>query len=238
MWQQRVEEFVLDQVGPPPAQVLEVGCGEGRLAHALARAGHSVLAIDPWAPEGPIFRRVGIEGFTDPGPFDCVVAILSLHHIENLGGALDKIANLLRTGGSLVVVEFAWDRIDEATMEWAFDRLPTASLSEKPSWLERRCQEWVRGGQGGNRARAETYFAEWASKEGFHSSRQIRDELGRRFVERFFEWVPYLYPDLREDTVEEDESAAIEARAINATGLRYVGATAPEAECSRAPKRG
>jgi SAM-dependent methyltransferase len=238
MWQQRVEEFVLDQVGPPPAQVLEVGCGEGRLAHALARAGHFVTAIDPWAPEGPIFRRVGIEGFTDPGPFDCVVAILSLHHIENLGGALDKIANLLRTGGSLVVVEFAWDRIDEATMEWAFDRLPTASLPEKPSWLGRRCQEWVRGGQGGNQARAESYFAEWASKEGFHSSRQIRDELGRRFVERFFEWVPYLYPDLGEDTVEEDESAAIEARAINATGFRYFGATAPEAECSRAPKRG
>ena len=86
MWQQRVEEFVLDQVGPPPAQVLEVGCGEGELAHALVRAGHSVMAIDPWAPEGPIFRRVGIEEFTDPGPFDYVAASLSPHHIEHLKG--------------------------------------------------------------------------------------------------------------------------------------------------------
>jgi ubiquinone/menaquinone biosynthesis C-methylase UbiE len=129
MWQQRVEEFVLDQVGLPPARVLEVGCGEGELAHALARAGHSVTAIDPQAPEGPIFRRVGIEEFTAPDPFDHVVASLSLHHIENLGGALDKIADVLRTGGSLVVVEFAWDRIDEATAEWALERLPVASLS-------------------------------------------------------------------------------------------------------------
>jgi SAM-dependent methyltransferase len=135
MWQQRVEEFVLDQVGLPPARVLEVGCGEGELAHALARAGRSVTAIDPQAPEGTIFRRVGIEEFTDPDPFDHVVASLSLHHIENLGGALDKIADMLRTGGSLVVVEYAWDRIDEATAEWALERLPVASLSEKPSWL-------------------------------------------------------------------------------------------------------
>jgi SAM-dependent methyltransferase len=181
---------------------------------------------------------VGIEEFTDPGPFDHVVAILSLHHVEDLGGSLDKIANVLRTGGSLVVVEFAWDRIDEATAEWALERLPAAALSEKPSWLGRHCQEWVRGGRGGNRARVESYFAEWASEEGFHSSRRMRDELGRRFVERFFEWVPYLYPDLGEDTVEADESAAIEARAINATGFRYVGATTPETEHSRAPRRG
>jgi SAM-dependent methyltransferase len=238
MWQQRVKEFVLGQVGPPPARVLEVGCGEGELAHALARAGHSLTAIDPRAPEGPIFRRVRIEEFTDPGPFDYVVASLSLHHVEDLGGALDKIAKVLRTGGSLVVVEFAWDRIDEATAEWALERLPAASLTEKPSWLGRRCQEWARGGRGGNRARAESYFAEWASEEGLHSSLRMRDELGRRFVERFFEWVPYLYPELREYVSESDESAAIEARAINATGFRYVGAPTPETGRSRAPRRG
>jgi SAM-dependent methyltransferase len=238
MWQQRVEEFVLGQVGTPPARVLEVGCGEGKLACALARAGYSVTAIDPRAPEGPIFRRVGIEEFTDLGPFDYVVASLSLHHIENLGGALDKLADVLRTGGSLIVVEFGWDRIDEATAEWALERLPAASLSGKHSWLGRRCQEWARGSRVGTRGPAESYFAEWASEEGFHSSLLMRGELGRRFVERFFEWVPYLYPDLGKDTVEADESAAIEARAINATGSRYVGATTPETGRSRAPRRG
>jgi hypothetical protein len=109
------------------------------------------------------------------------------------------------------VVEFAWDRIDEAT-------------AGKPSSLGRRCQEWVRGSQGETWAPAESHFVEWASKEGFHSSRQMRDELGRRFVERHFEWVPYLYPELGEDVSEADESAAIEAGTINATGFRYVGA--------------
>jgi SAM-dependent methyltransferase len=222
-WQRRVEEFVLGNIGDSPTRVLEVGCGEGELALALARAGHSVTAIDPQAPEGPIFRRVRIEEFTDPAQFDHVVAILSLHHVEDLGMAVSNMADLLRAGGTLVVVEFAWDRIDEATAEWALERLPVASLSEKPSWLGRRCQEWARGGARETRAPAESYFAEWASEEGFHSSRRIRDELGRRFVERLFEWVPYLYPDLREDVSESDESAAIVAGTINATGFRYVG---------------
>src|SRR5829696_10557997 len=97
-WQERVEEFVLGQIGDPPAQVLEVGCGKGELARSPARAGHSVTAIDPRAPEGLIFRRGGIEEFSDPEPFDHVVASLSLHYVEDLGRALGKIADVLRAG--------------------------------------------------------------------------------------------------------------------------------------------
>jgi hypothetical protein len=98
-WQQRVEEFVLGKIGDPPARVLEVGCGEGELARAMARTGHSVTAIDPRVPEGTIFRRVRIEEFSDPGPFDYVVTSLSLHHVEDLRRIVDKIADLLRVGG-------------------------------------------------------------------------------------------------------------------------------------------
>jgi SAM-dependent methyltransferase len=178
----------------------------------MARTGHSVTAIDPRAPEGPIFRRVRIEELPDPGPFDHVVASLSLHHVEDIGRVLDKIADLLRAGGTLVVVEFAWDRFNEATAEWALERLPASSSPEKPSWLQHRCWEWARGGQGGTRAPAGTYFAGWESAEGMHGSRRMLDELGRRFDKCLFEWVPYLYPDLDEGTSEADESAAIERR--------------------------
>jgi SAM-dependent methyltransferase len=189
-----------------------------------------VTAIDPRAPEGPIFRRVRIEEFSDPDPFDYVVASLSLHHVEDLGRALDKIADLLRAGGAIVVVELAWDQFDEATAEWALERLPAASSSEKPSWLQHRCWEWAGGGPGGSRAPAEAHFAGWASKQGFHSSRRMRGELGHRFVEHLFEWAPYLYSDLDDNTSEADERAAIAAGTINATGFRYVGTVAPEKE--------
>jgi SAM-dependent methyltransferase len=230
-WQRRVEEFVLGRIGSAPARVLEVGCGEGELARTLSHAGHSVTAIDPRGPErasertpeNPVFRRVGIEDLPDPGPFDYVVAVLSLHHVEDLGKALDKVAGLLAAGGALIVVEFAWERLEGATAEWALERLPAASPSGHTSWLERCC--------GGERRRrdhgdhADAHFAGWV-EEGIHDSRMMRGELQRRFVERHFEWVPYLYPDLDDGVSEADESAAIVAGNINATGFRYVGTVA------------
>src|SRR5829696_2485688 len=144
-WQRSVEEFVLGQICEPPARVLEIGCGKGELARTLARAGHCVTAIDLRAPEGPIFSRVRIEEFNDPGSFDHAVANLSLHPVEDLGKVLDRVANLIRAGGALVVIEFAWDRFDEATAEWAMKRLPASS------WLQGCCRGWARG-SGGARA--------------------------------------------------------------------------------------
>jgi SAM-dependent methyltransferase len=226
-WQRRVEAFVLDRIGDPPARVLEVGCGKGDLAHALDRAGHAVTAIDPRAPEGSIFRRVGIEEFSEPGPFDHVVAILSLHHVENISGALDKMASLLRAGGTLVVVEFAWDRIDGKTAEWALARLPDASASGKRSWLERCCRGRAHdGGDEGGHLHAEAHVTRWAGEERLHCSGRMREEIGRRFIERYFSWWPYLYPDLDDDTSEAEELAAIDAGEINATSFCYVGAVA------------
>jgi SAM-dependent methyltransferase len=239
-WQRRVEEFVLGQIGDPPARVLEVGCGKGELARALARVGHSVTAIDPRAPEGPIFRSVGIEEFSDAEPFDHVVASLSLHHVEDLGRALDKVVDSLRPGGTLVVVEFAWERINEATAEWALGRLPSTPPSGKPSWLERCCRGRACGGEGGghdHEDHEEAHFAGWA-EQGFHDSGRMRAELERRFVGRLFAWVPYLYPDLDEATSEADERAAIDAGAINATGFRYVGVLGPEGDPSAGALRG
>ena len=107
-----VVDFVLAELPPLPARVLEVGCGRGDLAKALAEAGYDVLAVDPDAPDGPIFRRTTIEELDEPGSFEAVVASRSLHHVDHLAAALDKIAALLRPGGVLILDEFAWEQLD------------------------------------------------------------------------------------------------------------------------------
>ena len=96
--------------------MLEVGCGEGDLAWALDAARYEVVALDPEAPGGRIFRRTTIEAFEEPGPFDAVVASRSLHHVHDLGAVLDKLLRL--TGGPLILDEFAWDRREPMTPEW------------------------------------------------------------------------------------------------------------------------
>lgn len=109
-------DFVLSQLPQVPARVLEVGCGEGELARGLAAEGYEVVAVDPDAPDGPIFRRTTIEAFREERPFDAVVASLSLHHVEDLSGVLDKLVRILR--GPLILNEHAWDRLDPMTPEW------------------------------------------------------------------------------------------------------------------------
>jgi SAM-dependent methyltransferase len=137
-------DFVLSQLEAPPRRVLEIGCGEGKLALALRDRGYDVVAIDPEAPDGEIFRRTTIEAFDDPGPFDAVVASLSLHHVHELGAALDKLVRL--SGGPLILNEFAWDRREPMTPEWEEEHEGLhgygAMRAELDARFEERFFEW------------------------------------------------------------------------------------------------
>lgn len=116
------QAFVALYLPPAPARVLEVGCGDGALARALAAVGHRVTAIDPRAPEGDIFRAVTLADFEDPDHFDVVIASRSLHHIEDLAAAVDKLGRSLRPDGVLILDEHAFDRLDEPTARWFAER--------------------------------------------------------------------------------------------------------------------
>jgi SAM-dependent methyltransferase len=196
--------FVETHLPPAPGRVLEVGCGRGDLARAVAGLGYRVTAIDPEAPAGAIFQAVSLEEFSDPGPFDAVLSSLALHHIPDLRGALAKIQRLLRPGGRLIVNEHAWDRLDEPTARWYLEQRSKTD-PDAPGSHGHCLDEWE------------------ADHAGLHTSVAMRSELDRCFEERFFVWTPSLNRELGDAVDERAELALIEAGAIQATGFRYVG---------------
>jgi SAM-dependent methyltransferase len=194
---------VASQLPTGPARVLEVGCGDGRLARELDELGHRVVAIDPAAPPGAIFQAVSLEEFADPGPFDAVVASRSLHHIHDLPGGLSKLHRLLVPGGSLIVVEHAFDRLDEPTARWYLERR-RAKGPHAPTSPQACLAEWE------------------ADHADLHGYAAMRRELDVRFTERWFAWTPSLYLELG-TALEQEERRLIEAGSIAATGFQYVG---------------
>jgi SAM-dependent methyltransferase len=108
---------VLRALAPlPPGRVLDVGCGEGWLARALARCGHRVVGVDASAPlvgharahGGGEFRVLAYDALAaapelaGPGPYDAVVCNFSLLG-EDLAPLLRALRGLLADSAPLVV---------------------------------------------------------------------------------------------------------------------------------------
>jgi len=190
-----VHALALQELPPPPARVLEVGCGNGELARALAADGYDVLAIDPNAPSGAIFRRTTLEALVSDERFDGAVVSLALHHVADLDVALDRLKSLLSPGAPLVVREFGWDLVDEPTARWDSERLGRASG-----------------------------LAEWrAEHEQLHGFEAMRAALDARFRRRSFERGPYLSEHKPAEGHAREERRLIEAGEIRAVGFVYVG---------------
>jgi SAM-dependent methyltransferase len=215
--------FVLRYLPPAPARVLEIGRGPvGDLAYALAAAGYDVVAVDPVAPEGLLFRRIPFEDFIEPGPFAAVVASLAMHHIADLRRTADRISELLVPGGRFILEE--WDRerlLDEPTARWYFHQRHAAAATGLRTGdvpLPPGFEEWRRS---------------WLADHGdLHSYAAMRSQLMAPFRERFFAWRPYLYRYGLHESLEPLERALIEEGAIQATGFRWVGELDPPSRAS------
>ena len=201
--------FVLRELPPPPARVLEIGCGAGELALDISEAGYDVVAIDPEAPEGPIFRQTTLEQLDEPGAFDAVVASRSLHHIHDLDAAVERIQSLVRPGRRLILVDFAWERMDTATADWYHGRelalQAVGRLDNVPGSVEEALAAWEE------------------EHRGLHAGEAMRVSLSRCFRELRFERTPYLHRTLGGVASEALEATLIDAGAIRALGFHWVG---------------
>jgi SAM-dependent methyltransferase len=219
-WLAAVWPFVRDSAPPAPASVVEIGCGPlGGFVPRLRSAGYDAVGVDTEAPEGAEYHRTGIEEFAPPGTVDLVVASRSLHHVADLDDVADRIVGMLAPGGTVVVLEWAWERLDEATAQWCFERLPP--VDDEPSWMHRRRESWLESGQPW-----ETYLTEWAAEDGLHPGEAVLAALTARLPTAVADLGAFYFPGLAGVT-EDDESAAIASGRIQANGIRFVSHVTP-----------
>jgi SAM-dependent methyltransferase len=190
-WLAAVWPFVRGQLPPAPARVLEVGCGTLGGFVPLLDGAYQAVGVDPEAPDGSNYHQVKLERYAAPQPVDCVVASLSLHHVADLEETLSRLKDLLVPGGVLVVVEWAWERFDEATARWCFARLTPPAPEAEPGWLHRHQEQWAASGQPWD-----GYCRGWAEGEGLHPGSEIVKGLDARFSRRLSAEGPYFFPDL------------------------------------------
>lgn len=97
------------RVIPPGSEVLDVGCGNGFIAHHLsAMLGSPVVGIDLGnSADAPIdYRRY--DGAQFPlldDSFDAVLLCYVLHHAQDVGVVLNEMRRVLRAGGLAIIYE-------------------------------------------------------------------------------------------------------------------------------------
>jgi SAM-dependent methyltransferase len=213
-WLAAVWPFVSSWLPGPPAAVLEIGCGPlGGFVPMLRAAGYQASGVDPEAPDGPWYRRAEFGRYEVPGPVQAVVACTSLHHVADVGEVLASTGAALAARGTLVVVEWARERFDEATARWCFQHLPPPV--GEPGWLRQRHDEWRASG-----LPWDGYCRAWAEDEGLHTGQDIVRELDARFDRQLLAYGPYFFPGLT-DVSENEEQAAIDAGEIHANRISY-----------------
>ncbi|MCP3140718.1 class I SAM-dependent methyltransferase [Pyxidicoccus xibeiensis] len=170
-------------------RVLDVGCGQGELAQALAWAGHEVTALDvklPMAPApvpGLTWHEEGFLTF-ESEPFDAILFVTSLHHLSPLADAVEQARRLLVPGGLLLVEEFALEAPDATTARWYY------GVQELLAAAGRYPPERITGDASMDPLERWRHAHE---HEPLSEGRRMREEVGRRLELLDAREGPYLY---------------------------------------------
>jgi hypothetical protein len=115
------------------------------------------------------------------------------------------------------VIEWAWERFDEATARWCFDRLNPPTNQDDEGWLHHHLERWRSSG-----LPWQDYWRGWTAEEQLHRGGDIVRALDARFDRETVAYGPYFFPDL-DGTEAGEELDAIAAGTILATGITWVG---------------
>ena len=130
-----VEAWVLANLPPAPARVLEVGAGDGSLARGLRDRGYRVVAIDPKSDSDDVMP-VELAALPDIDLFDAAVAVVSLHHVEPLEASVDRLAAVMAENAPLLLDEFDAAALDVHAAAWWLEQRRARGADEPESPAE------------------------------------------------------------------------------------------------------
>ena len=101
---------------PPPQRILDLGCGNGWMSHALASAGHQVWGMDINTQEveqaNRVFDRPNLHwivgnAFEDLpiGPFDVIVISAALQYFESPPAVIQQLSRYLSPEGGVMIMD-------------------------------------------------------------------------------------------------------------------------------------
>lgn len=129
-----VARSLLQLVGPVEGErILDLGCGQGRIARSLAARPNRVVGVDVSSALLAIARAEPVDGaqyveadvtslgWWDGELFDGVVASMSLMDIDDLAGAVTSAATVVRSGGWFAwsIIHPVFPGIDDVHPSWS-----------------------------------------------------------------------------------------------------------------------
>jgi SAM-dependent methyltransferase len=237
-----VERFAVQHLPAPPATVLEIGAGDGRLAARLVARGFSVKAIDVSDEVVVLAAARGVDAacvdyFDVRGQFDALLFTRSFHHLWPLDKAVAHAATLLAPRGVLVFDELAHDACDLPTAAWFYD--VQALLEEAGVLAEQRRRGHPRHHhhhhhQAHDEDAPKTPLERWRKRHSheppLHAADAMLHALGAAFELTSVSRLPYLYRYFAErlesktlfDRVRALEADRIALELVVPIGLRIV----------------
>ncbi len=244
--------LVEDSIRGRNLKILEVGCGTGFISLELARMGHDVVGIDlnekiiriarrtmetdPYnKTRGRLLYEVAdFNKWSDvPGTYDVVLFSRVLHDLPHPGNTLARAHRLLKNGGWVVCLEYAYDGMDRSAATWLYQIRRTLELT---GWYSSHLPEDPEEG-------VESILREnlYGRKEHINKFEEMRLPLEQLFVKERLSWHCYhcwdVFRDMRVPDRNREKALAslfkrmeqllIDSGEIQPVLFRFVGTKVP-----------
>ena len=156
---QKIFEKIVEHADLKNQEILEIGCGDGRITSLMAGKPKKIVAIDPEEEKikdaqsniGDVDFQIGSGEQTSfpTSCFDLVIFTLSLHH-QNSRKAIAEAARVLRDDGKILVIEPVIDGEIERLFALLYDENENKIDAQHAINTSGLCLE-----------RSETFEAEW-----------------------------------------------------------------------------